>query len=128
MTSAKTERNAAMFADRRAGLTFREIAAKHGVATERVFKVVNREARRYLDELEMRLLANTKTDDIELFVVPNHAGDDFDAAIDFFQWTVSQLAERGVELRIHYRAVENGVAFGVEDVTPYGARGGDKDK
>ena len=107
--------------DRIAGGTLREVGEKHGGLTpEGVRVVVAREARRQIDALELRLLANRKTDDVELFVVPGHAGPEFDLAIDYFQWCLRQLAERGVDVEVHYRPVEDGIAFGLEDVTDYG--------
>ena len=106
--------------DRIAGGTLREVGEKHGGLTpEGVRVVVAREGRRQIDALEMRLLANRQTDHIELFLVPD-GGPELGLALDYLRWVLRQLAERGVDVRVHYRPVEGGMAFGLEDTTNYG--------
>jgi hypothetical protein len=111
------ERDAVIFQERIAGDTFRQIGQRHGISTMRAHTVFGRSARRHLDDLELRLLANIKTDDLEVLLIPSHSGPEFDAAIDYLRWVTHELAERGVQLKVHYRPAMNGCAFGLEDVT-----------
>ena len=119
------DRDTQVLAERIGGDTLREIGERHELTPEGVRVVVAREGRKQIDDLELRLLANRKTGDVEMFMVPDHGGPDFDLAIEYLQWTLRQLADRGVEVRVHYRPVENGVCFGVEDVTDY-SKGGER--
>lgn len=64
-----------------------------------------------------RLLANTKTDEVETFVVPGLGGPDFDVAMSYLQWVVAELTQRGIEIALHYRPTPEGVAIGLEDIT-----------
>jgi hypothetical protein len=114
------DRDQQILVERSRGDTRREIGERHGLSHEAVRLIVVREGRNQIDDLELRLLANRKTGDVELYLIPDHGGPEFDLAIDYFQWCLRQLAERGVETQIHYRPVPNGVAFGIEDVTNYG--------
>jgi len=114
------ERDAQVLAERIGGDTLKEIAERHDLSIEGVRVVVARQARRQIDDLELRLLANRKTGDVELFLIPEHGGPDFDLAIDYFQWCLRELAARDVKVRVHYRAVDAGICFGVEDITTYG--------
>jgi hypothetical protein len=116
------DRDQQVLAERARGDSLRQIAERHDLSPEGVRLIVVREGRKTIDALEMRLLLNRKTGDVEVYLIPGHGGPEFDLAVDFFQWTLRQLAERGVETKVHYRPVENGVAFGLEDVTDY--RGG----
>ena len=111
------ERDAVILQERIGGDTFRQIGERHGISTMRAHTVFHRSARQHLDDLELRLLANTKTDDLEVLLIPDHSGPGFDAAIDYLRWVTHELAERGVQLKVHYRPAMNGVAFGLEDVT-----------
>ena len=99
------------------GDSFREIGARYGISAMRAHTVFTSSARRHVDDLELRLLANTKTDDLEVLLIPSHSGPDFDAAIDYLHWVTHELADRGVQLKVHYRPAMNGCAFGLEDVT-----------
>ena len=113
------ERDAQVLAERLGGDTLKEIAERHDLSIEGARVVIFREARKQIDALELRLLANRKTGDVELFLIPDHGGPDFDLAIEYFQWCLRELAARDVDVKVHYRPVENGVCFGVEDVTDY---------
>jgi len=113
-------RDESIVKERISGDTFREIAERHGISTMRAHTVYGRAAREHIDDLLRRLLANAASaaDDLEVLLVPHHSGPEFDAAIDYLRWVTSELAERGVQLKIHPRPAMNGVAFGLElDVT-----------
>lgn len=112
-----SERDQQMLMERIGGGTLQEIAERHDVSFQRVHFVVARQARKQIDDLEMRLACNRHTGDVELFVIP--AGPGLDTALSYFRWAMSKLAERDVQVKIHYRPVEGGVVFGVEDVTDY---------
>lgn len=115
-----SNRNREVLMERVAGSTLQAIGDRHDLTAEGVRVVFAREARKQIDDLELRLLANTKTDDLELFLIPDHGGPDFDLALAYLRWALGELAERGVKTRVHYRPTHNGVVIGVEDVTPYG--------
>ena len=113
------DRDLQMLKEKSRGDTLREIGDRHGLSHERARQIIVLEGRKEIDRLELELLANRKTGDVELYLIPEHAGPDFDLAVDYFQWTVRELAERGVKTHISYRPVYNGVAWGIEDVTDY---------
>jgi hypothetical protein len=108
----------AILSERIAGRTLRDLADSTGMSHEGIRGVVIREGRKQIDRIELRLLANTKTDDLLAFVVPDHAGPDFDLAMSYLQWVTAQLTERGIKVKVHYQAVENGVVIALEDVSP----------
>src|SRR5437870_4055449 len=107
----------AILTERVRGRTLRDLAEVNGMTPEGVRFVVAREGRKQIDAIELQLLAATKTDEVVAFVVPSHGGEDFDLALSHLQWVVAELAERGVKVAVHYRAVENGVVIALEDVT-----------
>ena len=109
-----TDRDESILSERIAGDTLRTIADRHGLSHEGVRFVADRAARCQLDDLERRLRANVGTDDLEVLLVPDHGGPEFDQAIAYVQWVTRALAQRGVELKVHYQATYNGVAFGLE--------------
>ena len=112
------DRDAVILQDRIiGGDTFRQIGERHGISAMRAHTVYQRSARQHLDDLELRLLANTKTDDLEVLLLPDHSGPEFNAALDYLRWVVASLAERNVQVKVHYRVAMNGCAFGLEDVT-----------
>jgi len=113
------DRDRQILVERSRGDTLRELGDRHGLSHEGVRVVLAREGRKQIDELEMRLLCNRQTGDVELYLIPGHGGPDFDLAVDYFQWTLRQLSSRGVDTQISYRPVENGVVFAIEDVTNY---------
>jgi hypothetical protein len=114
------DRDTQILAERISGDTLREIGERHGGLTpEGVRVVVAREGRKQIDELEGRLLLNRKTGDVELYVIPDHSGPEFDLAIAYFAWSLRELEKRDVQVRVHYRPVDDGVIWGIEDVTDY---------
>jgi len=124
LTVDQTARDTRILLDRVRGDTLAAIGKRYGMTHQNAHVVVLREGTRQINDLEMRLLANRATGDVELFLIPDHGGPDFDLAIEYVRWALRELAQRGVQTRVHYRAAENGVAFGVEDITDY-AHGGD---
>ena len=106
-----------LLAERARGDSLRQIGERHELSPEGVRVVVAREGRKQIDRLELALLANRKSGDVELFLIPSTTGPEFHLAVDYLQWCVRQLAERGVDVRVTYRPVEGGCAFGIEDVT-----------
>lgn len=117
MSAEQRERNEQMLLDRVRGDTFESIAQRNGVRHQTAQQVIVREARRHIDALELRLLANRQTGDLEAFLIPDLGGPDFDLAIAYLQWCLRALADRGVRTKVHYRPTDGGVVFGVEDVT-----------
>ena len=124
MAAEPTERDTQILLDRVRGDTLAAIGERYGMTHQNVHAIVVRERTRHLNDLELRLLANRTTGDVELFLIPDHGGPDFDLAIEYMRWSLHELAQRGVRTRVHYRPTETGVAFGVEDITDY-AHGGD---
>ena len=108
---AKIERNHRLLMEHIGGDDAEAIGRHYGLTGSAVRAIVVRHGRRVIDDLELRLLANRTTDDVELFLIPEHGGADFDLAIEWFRWCIAQLAERGVRTRVHYRPAESGVAF-----------------
>jgi len=106
-----------VLSERIAGATLRDIGDRHGLSHEGVRLVADRAARRHLDDLQRRLAANVGTDDLEVLLIPGHSGPDFDEAIAYVQWVTRALADRDIDLKVHYRATHSGVAFGLEAVT-----------
>ena len=100
-------RDESILEERLRGETFREIGERHGISTMRAHTVYGNAARRHLDDLELRLLANTKTDELEVLLIPDRSGPAFDAAIDYLRWVTHELAERGVTLKVHPRPAIN---------------------
>lgn len=113
------DRDGSVLLSRLGGETLTAIGGRYNLTAEAVRLAVIRESRRYIDRLELALLANRQTGEVEMFAIPDHSGPNFDMAIEVFQWSVRELAKRGIETRIHYRPVENGICFGVEDVTDH---------
>jgi hypothetical protein len=113
------DRDTQLLTERISGSTLREIGERHGLSYEGVRVVVAKEGRKQIDRLELALLANRRTNDVELLLVPDHGGEETQLALAYLRWCLSELEKRGVEVRVHYRQVENGVAFGLEDVTDY---------
>jgi hypothetical protein len=109
-------RDEAILKERISGATFRRIGERYGISAMRAHTVYGRAARQHLDDLELRLLANTRTDELEVLLIPDQSG----PAFDYLRWVTHELAERGVQLKVHYRPAMNGVAFGLEDVTRSG--------
>ena len=122
LTETPEARRERIFSARMAGATVTALAEQEGVTAQTISLLVIRHGRRVIDDLELRLLANRKTRELELFMVPDHGGPDFDRAVSYFQWCVRQLTDRGVDVRVYYRPAANGVVFGVEDVTDYRSR------
>jgi hypothetical protein len=118
--AAVDDRNQQILTQRLGGDTLQQVADRHDLSRQGVRAIVIREGRRQIDALELALMANRKTGDVELFAIPDHSGPDFDLAVDYFQWCVRELAKRGVQTQVHYRPTNSGVAFGIEDVTNYG--------
>jgi hypothetical protein len=115
--AASPSRDEQMLMERISGHTLQAIGDRHGLTREGVRYVLMREADRHIDELAMKLLANTKTGELMLFAIPDHGGEGFDLAMDYFHWAMRELADRNIELEIHYRPTHNGIVFGVEDVS-----------
>jgi hypothetical protein len=118
--AALLERDEAIWTQRMSGDSLAAIGHRFGLSAEGVRLIVDRYGTKQVDDLELRLMANRGSDDLEVFVIPDHQGENFNAAITHFQWCVTQLAKRGITTRIHYRPVHNGVCIGLEDVTDYG--------
>ncbi len=117
--AAHVKRDREVLHERIRGDTLREIGERHDLTPEGARLVVAREGRRHIDDLELRLMVNRKTGDVEAFLIPDHSGPDFDLAIAYFRWAMNELGTRNVDVRIHYRPVPEGVVFAVEDVTNY---------
>jgi hypothetical protein len=109
----------AIHAERPKGRTLRDLAEENGMTPEGIRIVVAREGREQIDEIELALLAATNTNEVVAFLVPNHGGKDFDLAVEYVQWVVRELTERGIRVRVHHRDVENGIVLALEgDFTP----------
>ncbi len=115
--------DAAIHSERLRGRTLRDLADETGLTPEGIRVVVAREGRKQIDEIELALLAGTKDESVLAFVVPGHAGPDFDLALSYVQWVTAELTRRGVKVACHYRPTENGVVLGLEDVTRSGRAG-----
>jgi hypothetical protein len=107
----------AILTERLRGRTLRDLADVTGLSPEGVRVVVAREGRKQIDQIELQLMVNTKTDDLLALVVPGHGGPDFDLAMGYVQWVVRELDERGIRVQVHYRPTYNGVVMALEDVT-----------
>jgi hypothetical protein len=107
----------AILTERLRGRTLRDLAEATGMTAEGVRGVVIREGRKQIDRIELALLANTKSDDVVAFAIPDHSGPDFDLAIEYVRWVTAKLSERGIRVHVHYRPTANGVVFALEDVT-----------
>ena len=110
-------RDEGLLAAKLRGCTLRELAREVDLTPEGVRLAIVRESRLQIDELELQLLAATKTGEVVAFVIPDHGGPDFETAINYLSWCVRELTERDIEIRVHYRPNENGVVIGLEDVT-----------
>lgn len=114
-----TNRDEQMLMDRISGSTLRDVGERRAMTAEGARLAIAREGRKQIDRLELALLANRKTGDVELFVIPDHAGPDFDLALAYLRWATGELTKRGIKVQVHYRPTYNGVVIGLEDVTDY---------
>jgi hypothetical protein len=90
----------ALLSERLRGRTLRDLADTTVLSIEGVRVVVAREGGKQIDEIELALLANTKTDDLLAFVVPEHGGPDFDSAMSYVQWVCRDEAKPLAALRM----------------------------
>ncbi len=115
--------DSAILTERLRGRTLRDLADTNALSPEGVRVVVAREGRKQIDEIELALLVGTKDDSVLAFVVPDHAGPDFDLALAYIQWVTAELTKRGVKIAVHYRPTENGIVLALEDITRSGRAG-----
>jgi hypothetical protein len=108
----------ALLTERLRGRTLSDLADTTGLSIEGVRVVVAREGTKQITEIELALMVAKKTGELYALLIPGHGGPDFDVAMSYAQWVVRELTERGIRVRIHYRAVANGIVLGLEDVTP----------
>lgn len=115
--SEQLERSVLM--ERVSGATCREIAAKHQMSPETARKLARRVMREHADEIELALLAGTKTPGEVGYtvLVPLTADGTLDGVlIDYARWICDELRERGVKLRTSYWAKPDGIAIGLDMV------------
>lgn len=115
----RTEHCRRIVLERARGDTFGQIGERHGISYQRVQTIV-RDARRSIDKLELDLLKATKTGELPALLVPNQDQEDRQTALSYLQWCVDQLRARDVEVKVAPRSTPEGMAFILEDVTPYG--------
>jgi hypothetical protein len=121
--AALQERDQAIFTERMSGDALQLIAKRHGLSHERVRQITDKYGTQAVDDLELRLLENRRSnsDEIECYVIPSISGPDYHAALTVFQWLVKELGKRGVVTKTHYHPMPDGtgIVLGLEDVTPY---------
>lgn len=114
-----TERNRRILEERAHGATLQELAERHGISHQ----LVHRITREHIDEMELRLLRNRATGDVELFVVPFQSQENWQLANDYFTWVLHELHQREIDLKVDTRYMLNGtMTFAVEDITDYSKR------
>jgi hypothetical protein len=111
-TKEQKARDRAILRERATGDRLVDIAKRHRLSIEGVRVVVARQAEREIDALIARLEANVDSGDLEVLLIPN--GPDLDVSLAYTRFVLAQLSERGIRPRIHQRAVDSGMALGLE--------------
>src|SRR3954447_11081344 len=88
-----------MIVDTDAGVSQADVARDLDL-TPQAIQAVLRNARRNLDTLELELLKATKTNEAVGLRVPFQEQGDRHLALDYFDWVVRQLRERGIDLKV----------------------------
>ena len=99
------------------GLSHRTVGKAFGVTPQRIAIAV-KEARQFLVELELELMKARKTGEVVGYAIPH--GPDRQTALDYFNWCVRQLRERGVEVIVERRGTPNGDVMFLTDASDYG--------
>lgn len=108
---------AEMLREHSGGSSYRAIGRKHQVSHEQARLVVVRQARKYLDGLELSLAEAWKLERLgreneaawPVMLCPH--GPDWSQAIAFLQWTVDKLRARDLDIHVKTQATQNGSAF-----------------
>jgi hypothetical protein len=109
-----SDRNMSLVLHQADGSTQGELAAEFEVSIQRVGQIT-KDAREFLDDLELQLLANTKTDEAVAYLVPN--GPDRTIALDYFDWVIAQLRARDIKIEVEHRPTTEGSVFFLFDTT-----------
>jgi hypothetical protein len=113
-------RDEAMLNDHLAGASLRELGQRYSLSHEGVRLAIARQGRQVIDRIHLDLLTSHATGEMPTFVVPGHAGPDFDLALEYVRWVTQELEERGLKVRVHYRPTYSpaGVVLALEDAGP----------
>jgi hypothetical protein len=111
-------RDQQMLKERIGGATFERIGIHHSVTTSGARQIVNRAGRRMIDTIHLDLLTSHATGSLPTFLIPDHAGPDFDEAVETVQWVCRELDGRGIRVEVIYRPVHNGVVIALADADP----------
>jgi hypothetical protein len=112
-----SERDQLLVIKRAEGATVGQLGEQFGISHQRASAVV-KDARRFVDQCELDLLAATKTDEVCAYVIPY--GENYTVAMQFSDWLIGELRDRGVDLTVETRRAHNGIALVLRDVTDYG--------
>lgn len=110
------------FADHLAGVPLREIGKRRGISHETARQTIREQGREHIVDLAGRLLVNRRTGDLEVLVIPDVSGPDFDQAVAYLIWAVNELAELGITVKLHANPIEAGIAFGLEELSASSAQ------
>jgi len=110
MTAEAVERNDAMLSQRIAGATLREIAETHGVTEQTVHRIVDRQARRHIEEVVAGMWAAQKENALLVLLVPPGLDGEQALTIRYLDWVLSQMPSY-VDPAVHYRPAGFGGGF-----------------
>jgi hypothetical protein len=105
--------------ERERGDTLVEIGRRHGISHQRVSVLIAR-ATDFVNRVDLDLMIAGKTDELVAYIVP--FGPDYSQAIEFGQWLVDRLRDRGMVVDIETRRTTNGLILFLTDATPRKAR------
>jgi hypothetical protein len=89
--AAAMTRDEAMLNDHLAGASLRELGQRYSLSHEGVRLAIARQGRQVIDRIHLDLLTSHATGEMPTFVVPGHAGPDFDLALEYVRWVTQEL-------------------------------------
>jgi hypothetical protein len=105
--------------ERDAGDTLAEVGRRHGISHQRV-SVVMAKATEFVNQVDLDLMVARKTGEVCAYVIPY--SEHYTTAIDFSQWLIWRLRQRGMVVEVETRRAHNGIALLLSDATPRRAR------
>ena len=102
---------------REQGGTLAGIGEQFGVSHQRVAAIV-RDATQLVNRVELDLMVARKTGEACAYVIPY--GPNYSLAMEFSNWLIRRLRDRGVKLTVTTRRASNGLALVLDDTTNYG--------
>jgi hypothetical protein len=108
-----SDRDRAILVDWISGQTQQDIAARHTLTHQGVSAIIKREAREYMNEIEVDLIVSDKMDmpPEHSFVVEFDDPTGWQRPMCVFVWVLKRLRERQVSVRVTTQQTPEGTAF-----------------